>query len=1854
MKKLLSVLLATVLLLTCIPLGAIPVLAEESAPEQAMPMSEEEYIYYSDLFYGYSSYLMHAPVILEHKTDTQYILNKVYEEYRDSPSFAFSNIKDALGATFDLKAWTQKVTDMFGFTSFTYEKALDAANVDLATHMLGGSSVANYYGAEAKWIKKFNDILKVYDTFDQNYDVSVMSETQVFTAMLAVLDDSSVLVYISSTQIQTLTEDILPHISSITKKLSKIGDVLTAAKTIATGIMLEDFRLEMINAILKNTKSGTMLYDGMSRLKNQMQKGFVTYFLENYVKEEVLNSLADGVVKKLTKSLLGNMAGLYQVIGAVTKVASWIVFDCIFHVPDIDDLTKQMVLSEYAYNLYDALETQAGKFSAPFTTQDVTNFETIATAYVAATNAALAASDAVKLSSNKARLAEITKKYSADGFYDSWMENVKAVIQLKPYDQRTITDFGTWTLKGATTMRMASDTIENGCLYGPGNKFKGNITGSYTLTIPADVSVTIDGGVSSVSVINNGTFHITGNLSNCNITNKGLLDVDGNVTSSGNSYDLYQKVTGAELRVGGNFSWYFTSHCQITAGKVVFDGKKQQTVSNFKAKNIEVTNLAGIKYLSSVYLYGEYKLNGNPLDNNGYYTYLYNGCSFADGSDYGNLYIYQSMELTTNVKGNVVNGSSLTIPADVSVTIDGGVSSVSVTNNGTLHITGSLSNCNITNKGLLDVDGNVTSSGNSYDLYQKVTGAELRVGGNFSWYFTSHCQITAGKVVFDGKKQQTVSNFKAPTIILKNKSKDGVVFQSSISPSVLFDHRGNNFTLCNNGSGSTFVDYDGDSLKDNVDPQPTACNHVYSEYSDAECDVCGYFRDLAKVTSQPKSVCANLGDTVEITFEAIGKDLTYQWYYAKPDKPNLFYKTSFGSGNCYSVELTEERVGYRVYCQVTDVYGNVDTTEVVTLTLLPHDFDSSADAECNKCSYTRGLATITRQPHSVCANVGDTAEITFEATGDGLTYQWYYAKPDKPNQFYKTSYGSGNYYSVELTEARVGYRVYCQITDAYGNVVTTDVVTLTLLPHVYDNACDADCNVCGGLRTPSDHVYDDTIDVECNVCGYIRQFAQITSQPKSVCVSVGDTVEITFEAIGDGLTYQWYYAKPDKPNRFYETSYGAGNCYSIELTDDRVGYRVYCQITDAYGNVATTDVVTMNGLPHIHDNACDADCNVCGELREIGDHVYDSSADADCNECGYIRGLAQITRQPKSVCANLGDTIEITFEATGDGLAYQWYYAKPDKPTLFYKTSYGTGNCYSLELTEERVGYLVYCQITDAYGNVAATEVVTLNLLPHDYDNSTDADCNGCGFTRGLATIIRQPKSVCANLGDTIEITFEATGDGLTYQWYYAKPDKPNRFYETAYGSGNYYSVELTEDRVGYWVYCQIADAYGNVVTTDVVTLSLLPHVYDNACDADCNVCGDLRTPSDHVYDNAIDVECNVCGNIREFAQITRQPQSVCANLGDTVEITFEAIGDGLTYQWYYAKPDKPTLFYETSYGSGNRYSIELTDARAGYRVYCQITDAYGNVATTNIVTMNGLPHIYDNACDADCNVCGELREIGDHVYDSSADADCNECGFTRGLAQITRQPKSVCANLGDTIEITFEATGDGLTYQWYYAKPDKPTLFFETSYGSGNGYSVELTEERVGYLVYCQVTDAYGNVACTDVVILNGLPHVYDNAYDVDCNVCGEIRLADVLSGGQYSISEDVNGLAFKFDVVAAGGQAVNRTEYVSGSADVIPGVDGQVYKLVRMGAVVTNQRDAVLDLDHVQGDLIVNVEGKYLFTFDENTLSFAVRIINIPEIGKDTVVYARPYYVYEKDGEEIVIYGDTESNSYNAVLNG
>ena len=59
----------------------------------------------------------------------------------------------------------------------------------------------------------------------------------------------------------------------------------------------------------------------------------------------------------------------------------------------------------------------------------------------------------------------------------------------------------------------------------------------------------------------------------------------------------------------------------------------------------------------------------------------------------------------------------------------------------------------------------------------------------------------------------------------------------------------------------------------------------------------------------------------------------------------------------------------------------------------------------------------------------------------------------------------------------------------------------------------------------------------------------------------------------------------------------------------------------------------------------------------------------------------------------------------------------------------------------------------------------------------------------------------------------------------------------------------------------------GNADNSSQSSSSTCTHVYDNACDADCNECGGTRTPSEHVYDNEYDAKCNVCGNERDVPE---------------------------------------------------------------------------------------------------------------------------------------------------------------------------------------------------------------------------------------------------------------------------------------------------------------------------------------------------------------------------------------------------
>ena len=138
---------------------------------------------------------------------------------------------------------------------------------------------------------------------------------------------------------------------------------------------------------------------------------------------------------------------------------------------------------------------------------------------------------------------------------------------------------------------------------------------------------------------------------------------------------------------------------------------------------------------------------------------------------------------------------------------------------------------------------------------------------------------------------------------------------------------------------------------------------------------------------------------------------------------------------------------------------------------------------------------------------------------------------------------------------------------------------------------------------------------------------------------------------------------------------------------------------------------------------------------------------------------------------------------------------------------------------------------------------------------------------------------------------------------------------------------------------------------------------------------------------------------------------------------------------------------------------------------------------------------------------------------------------------------------------------------------------------------------------------------------------------------------------------ADDVPALAFGFDVLVNDIQIEKGNQYVAGTGNL------KLYKyadvignLKSFGAVVTNKADVGTDadafkLDNINGKNIIDIPAKYLLSQEEDSVSFAVRIVNIPNANLATEIYARPYYTYEVDGEEFTIYGAIANNNYVAV---
>ena len=353
---------------------------------------------------------------------------------------------------------------------------------------------------------------------------------------------------------------------------------------------------------------------------------------------------------------------------------------------------------------------------------------------------------------------------------------------------------------------------------------------------------------------------------------------------------------------------------------------------------------------------------------------------------------------------------------------------------------------------------------------------------------------------------------------------------------------------------------------------------------------------------------------------------------------------------------------------------------------------------------------------------------------------------------------------------------------------------------------------------------------------------QITSQPKNTIVNSGKTATVKVSAAGSGLSYNWYYNDGDG----YKKSSTTSATYSTTMNTWRNGRKVYCIVKDKYGFSAVSNVAVLT-----------------------------------------TPTSAKITKQPTNAAALKGTQAKTTLTATGDGLKYTWYFKNATSSK--YSKSSITTNTYTMTMDATRAGRMVYCVVTDKYGNSVKSNVVTLSLATP-------------------LKIIKYPTDATAPNGKKVTTTLTATGDGLKYEWYFRNIGAST--WSKSSLTGNSYYVTMKDSVNHRQVYCIVTDKYGNSVKTPKVTLSQERHL-----------------------------------------KIIEQPTNATAPNGQRVTTTFTATGDGLKYEWY-VKNKGATTWGKSSL-TGAAYFVTMKDNVDGRQVYCIVKDQYGNSAKSDVVTLS-------------------------------------------------------------------------------------------------------------------------------------------------------------------------------------------------------------------------------------------------------------------------------------------------------------
>ena len=234
------------------------------------------------------------------------------------------------------------------------------------------------------------------------------------------------------------------------------------------------------------------------------------------------------------------------------------------------------------------------------------------------------------------------------------------------------------------------------------------------------------------------------------------------------------------------------------------------------------------------------------------------------------------------------------------------------------------------------------------------------------------------------------------------------------------------------------------------------------------------------------------------------------------------------------------------------------------------------------------------------------------------------------------------------------------------------------------------------------HVRQTNIAVEANTIYKITLWAKNTNNMNLLVKDGGDKANLANQAIVGG---------DDWTENVIEFNTGANTTILISLMGG--------EGEDQHG---IFDEIVMEKIgtacAHEYDNACDADCNLCGETREVADHSYKTvTVKATTEANGYtVKRCSECAKETGK--KTLYQVTSITLSKTS-----YTYNGKVQKPTVTVKNAAGTklteGSSYT-------VSYASGCKTAGTYkvtvtlkGNYEGKKELTFKINPIDVSECT-------------------------------------------------------------------------------------------------------------------------------------------------------------------------------------------------------------------------------------------------------------------------------------------------------------------------------------------------------------------------------------------------------------------------------------------------------------------------------------------------------------------------------------------------------